>query len=171
MRLGEVLALRWEDVKLKPVGDARRGYVHVASGKSQNATRNIPLSEPARALLESLQEHSKGEYVFTKDDGITPLSRITLGHQHIRVRKLLKHPADFVIHSFRHTMLTRMGERGVDVFTIMKLAGHSSVSVSQRYVHPTPETLEMAFDKLEQGNYQGDNPAGVPTVSTTANQH
>jgi hypothetical protein len=29
----------------------------------------------------------------------------------------------------------------------MKLAGHSSLTVSQRYVHPTPESVEFAFDR------------------------
>jgi integrase len=52
----------------------------------------------------------------------------------------------------RHTCLTRLGEAGTDAFTIMKLAGHSSVTVSQRYVHPTPEAAVRAFDRLEALN-------------------
>jgi integrase len=39
---------------------------------------------------------------------------------------------EFVLHTLRHTMLTRLGESGVDAFTIMKIAGHSSIVVSQR---------------------------------------
>jgi hypothetical protein len=38
---------------------------------------------------------------------------------------------------------------GVDAFTIMKIAGHSSITISQRYVHPSPESVERAFEKLE----------------------
>jgi hypothetical protein len=49
-------------------------------------------------------------------------------------------------------MLTRLGEAGADAFTIMRIAGHSSVTVSQRYVHPTPESLERAFERLEDLN-------------------
>jgi len=49
-------------------------------------------------------------------------------------------------------MLTRLGEAGADAFTIMKIAGHSSVTVSQRYVHPTPEGMERAFDRLQELN-------------------
>ena len=40
-------------------------------------------------------------------------------------------PADFVLHSFRPTYGTRLGETGADAFTIMKLMGHSSVTISQ----------------------------------------
>ena len=57
-----------------------------------------------------------------------------------------------MIHSLRHTMLTRLGEAGADAFTIMRIAGHSSVTVSQRYVHPTPEGMERAFERLENLN-------------------
>ena len=58
-------------------------------------------------------------------------------------------PKEFVLHSLRHTSLTRMGESEADPFTIMKLAGHANVTVSQRYVHPTSETVQLAFGRLE----------------------
>jgi hypothetical protein len=45
-----------------------------------------------------------------------------------------------------------LGESGADAFSIMKIMGHSSVTVSQRYVHPTPEILERAFERLEERN-------------------
>ena len=46
-------------------------------------------------------------------------------------------------------MLTRLGEAGVDAFTIMRIAGHSTVKVSERYVHPSADSLERAFERLE----------------------
>src|ERR1700720_1506548 len=55
------------------------------------------------------------------------------------------------MHSLRPTMLTRLGEAGV-AFTIMRIAGHSSITVSQRYVHPSNETMERAFERLEALN-------------------
>jgi hypothetical protein len=33
--------------------------------------------------------------------------------------------------------------------------GHSSVTISQRYVHPSPESIERAFDRLEALNAKG----------------
>jgi integrase len=64
----------------------------------------------------------------------------------------LKQSADFVLHSFRHTYGTRLGEAGADAFTIMKLMGHSSVTVSQKYVHPSPESMERAVERLQALN-------------------
>jgi integrase len=63
-------------------------------------------------------------------------------HQHAKVRDLLKMPEDFVVHSLRHTILPRLGLLGVDAFTIMKIAGHSSIRISQRCVRPSPESVE-----------------------------
>ncbi len=68
----------------------------------------------------------------------------SLGHVHARARKQMKLSAEFVLHSLRHTYLTRLGLAGADAFTIMRLAGHSSITVSQRYVHPTPKAMEEA---------------------------
>jgi len=42
-------------------------------------------------------------------------------------------PKDFVIHSLRHTMLTGLGESGVDAFTIMRIAGHIAFFIRERY--------------------------------------
>jgi hypothetical protein len=34
----------------------------------------------------------------------------------------------------------------------MRLAGHSSITISQRYVHPTGKKVELTFDRLETLN-------------------
>jgi hypothetical protein len=47
---------------------------------------------------------------------------------------------------------TALGEAGADAFTIMRLMGHSTVTVSQRYVHPSPEAVELAFERLTAMN-------------------
>ena len=67
----------------------------------------------------------------------------------VKGKKVHRFSGEFVLHSLKHTVLTRMGEAGADAFTIMKVAGHSSVTVSQRYVHPTGETVQLVFDRLE----------------------
>lgn len=70
-------------------------------------------------------------------------------------------PRDFVLHSLRRTCLTRLGEAGADAFTMMKLAGHASVTISQRYVHPPGETAQLVFDRLETPTgVRGERPAG-----------
>jgi len=59
-------------------------------------------------------------------------------------------PWDAVLHSTRHTALTDFGAAGADAFTIREIAGHASVDTSQRYVHPLPETIQLAVARLEE---------------------
>jgi integrase len=89
--------------------------------------------------------------VFPSERG-KPYLVTSIDHLHGEVRDLLRLPKDFVIHSLRHTFGTHLGEAGADAFTIMRLMGHSSVTVSQRYVHPTPEALLRAVHGLEVMN-------------------
>ena len=49
-------------------------------------------------------------------------------------------------------MLTKMGESEVGPFEIMGTAGHSAGVIAQPNVHPTPEALERAFERLEAMN-------------------
>jgi integrase len=95
-----------------------------------------------------------------------PMGMIDL---HQRARTVLHLPKDFVIHSLRHTMLTRLGESGVDAFTIMRIAGHSSITVSQRYVHPSPEAVERAFEWLQLSwTYPRNEPKVLPPATVSA---
>ena len=177
LRLGEALELQWPDIHLEPAAGARLGYLHVREGKSRNAKRNVSLTARVREVLAARQEQAQSLYVFPGypndgKPGSKPYRGTSLNHQHQKVRPLLKLPKDFVLHSFRHTMLTRLGEAGVDAFTIMRIAGHSSITVSQRYIHPTPEALERAFEKLEALNGAGPQdvviPVGIPAQGATA---
>ena len=46
-----------------------------------------------------------------------------------------------------HTALTRMAPF-CDPFTLAKIAGHSSISITQRYCHPQADSIEAAFSKF-----------------------
>jgi len=37
---------------------------------------------------------------------------------------------------------------GCDAFTLARIAGHSNITITQRYVHPEIEAVEAAFQKL-----------------------
>lgn len=174
LRVGEVLSLEWPDVHLEPVGGARLGFIHVREGKSKNAVRNVSLTPRVQAMLESRQASRKSLWVFTDEPGTGSLPVWTLEAQHKRMKESLRLPKDAVIHSFRHTFGTRLGEAGADAFTIMKAMGHSTVVVSQKYVHPTPEAMERAFERLNAANEKalaslpgGQKPAMLATVSAT----
>ncbi|MGH9328698.1 MAG: tyrosine-type recombinase/integrase [Terriglobia bacterium] len=121
-------------------------------GNSKNAPRNLSLSPRVKAIWEGRSRQAKSAFVFTDESGLGPVSIWTLEDQHKRMKASLKLPKDAVIHSFRHTFGTRLGEAGADAFAIMRAMGHSSVIVSQKYAHPTPEAMDRAFERLNGAN-------------------
>jgi hypothetical protein len=60
----------------------------------------------------------------------------------------------------RHTFLTRFGEASADAFTIKKVEVHSSVTISERYIHATPEGQERAFKRFARLNQAPVKKAG-----------
>ena len=67
--------------------------------------------------------------------------------QHANALKLSK-VRPFVLYSLRHTFLTRLGASGCDVWTLARIAGHGSVAISARYVHPSEDAVLSAVEKL-----------------------
>jgi integrase len=69
LRVGEALALQWEDVRLQPAHGARFGYLTVGDGKSRNARRNVRLTARVSAMPDCVRRlllHSRG---FSRRDG------------------------------------------------------------------------------------------------------
>ena len=151
----EFLRIRWEQVHFEPAGDARYGYIHNPSGKTKFRKRNLPMTGRVQALL-SMRFEAAGKptqgWVFSSPSGKGHLSYSTIDSQHDRTMAHLKSLRHFRLYDLRHTFLTRLGEAGADAFTIQKMAGHSSILTSQRYVHPTPERVETAITRLEEYN-------------------
>jgi hypothetical protein len=76
----------------------------------------------------------------------------TLRVQHKNALKESKVPP-FVIYSFRHTFLTRLGESGCDAWTLARIAGHSNIAISQRYVSPSGDAVLSAMSRLDGHNF------------------
>jgi site-specific recombinase XerD len=72
----------------------------------------------------------------------------------------LKSVRPFVLYSLRHTFLTRLGESGCDVWTLSRIAGHSSIGISSRYVHPSKDAVLAAMSRL--GGYNSVHGAEIP---------
>ena len=150
-KLTKPLALTWNDVSLEPGHGKKFGYVQVRQGKTKNSRRAVSLTPRATAMLTLRKADAVNHLVFPGESLEIPFLANSLAHQHRKVRDKLKLSAEFVVHSLRHTALTRLGEAGADAFTIMRIAGHSSIAVSQRYVHPSNDAMEVAFERLGLG--------------------
>lgn len=143
LRPGEVFALRWENITF--TGDA--GHLHVAEGKSEAARRTLPLVPRVLAVIRE-RHHSQGKpttgWVFparTVSGHATGDGSRTTHLSAIERSGVLEFPP----YILRHTALTQLGINGTDVFTLARIAGHSSITMTQRYVHPPDDALLNAF--------------------------
>ena len=166
MRPGEVFALAWEHISLGLDG---AGLIRVVDGKSRAARRVLPMTPEVHALLTARHtaayqanigtavlataddlRHLVTGWVFPSQSKSGHLETQTAKRQHAVALKLSGVPP-FVPYVLRHTALTRLAKAaGGDVFALAKIAGHSSIVVSQKYVHPEFETVDEVFTKLSQ---------------------
>jgi integrase len=148
LRLSEALALRWINVDLK----SKESSIQVTEGKTKAAIRRIPLTHRAHDILKQMRDEGLTKislFVFPAADG-GQSTRHWPSEQFRELKDAMGLPKDCVIHSCRHTFCTRLGEAGVDVFTLKTSAGHHSVKVSERYVHPAQHAQIAAIKKLNQ---------------------
>jgi integrase len=92
-----------------------------------------------------------------------------------RRREYMKEYRPFEVYSIWHTFLTRLGGSGCDAWTLARIAGHSNISISQRYVHPSEDAVLNALSRLSGHNIghsaQNVIPAGSGELSlNTANR-
>jgi integrase len=147
MRPEEVFTIRKENVHLA------HGYVFVPTGKTRFARRNIPLTDTAREVLKRRVAAAKGPYVFpNREDSNRPLTTVKKAHQEALRNAKMDPP--FRIYDLRHTFGTRSAMAGVDLPTLKELMGHSDISTTMRYIHPTPEHKQEALRKLERFNVE-----------------
>lgn len=147
MRPEECFREHWEDITWT---NGRFGTILVTHGKTKAARRVLPMTSRVRAVLEqrwdAASKPAEG-WVWpapTKSGHVEPS---TVKKQH---RKAIKDSKvrPFVLYSLRHTFLTRLGESGCDVWTLARIAGHSSISMSSRYVHPSGDRVLDAMALL-----------------------
>jgi integrase len=139
--------LRWECLNWHA---GRHGTVMVMRGKTKAARRVLPMTPRVRLVLE-LRWEAAGKPV---EGWLWPANTASGHMQHDTLRVQHKNALrdskvrPFVIYSFRHTFLTRLGESGCDVWTLARIAGHSNISISQRYVHPSEDAVLSAMSRL-----------------------
>lgn len=155
MRAGEILNLTWEKLNLK------EGYIDLSFQDTKTAEpRRIYMSEPIRTLFEEMAKvkYIAHRYVFTFQG--KPLKSIRTSFKNACKTAGIR---DFRFYDLRHTFNTNMRKAGVDRSVIMKITGHKSVSMFERY--NTVDSCD-AKDALQLlGEFLAKQP--VDRISTT----
>lgn len=161
LRVGEICALRWEDISFSDQtiyihstlqriqnqsGSGSKTKIVVTTPKSSCSIRTIPIPDELNEVLFTHKKTSVG-YLLTNDDCKFVEPR-TIQY---KFKKALKwsgiESANF--HSIRHTFATRCIELGFDVKSLSEILGHATVNITMnRYVHPTLELKKKNMNKL-----------------------
>jgi integrase len=155
LRPDECHRLAWDDITWS---NGRQGTLLVRHGKTKAARRVLPLSLRVRALLEARWEAMgrPGEgWIWPARTASTHVERTSLRRHHIEALTL-SGVRPFVLYSLRHTFLTRLGASGCNVWLLARIAGHSSIAISSRYVHPGETEVLEAIENLamESGGHK-----------------
>jgi integrase len=169
MRLGELLALKWEDVDLEGGRlRVRRTLTHAGKSfvlgepKTKNSRRTIRLAKGAISALKAhlsrqLEEmermgslYQPGGLIFATEDG-TIVNPSNLRNRSFR--PLLKRaglpPIRF--HDLRHTCATLLLSKSVNPKVVSEMLGHASISITlDIYSHLLPDMQEKAVEALEK---------------------
>lgn len=175
VRMGELLALTWEDVDEKKMtiqinhnlvrvtiydeaGKKDGTKLIVQTPKTQKSHRVIPVQEDIFRLL--VQEKKKQEIAEKGSPPIlNPLKLVfpsTVGTytdprtyqkcvEKISKRCEIQHVN---VHALRHTFATRLVEQKVPLRIIQELLGHSAVTTTMRYTHALETEKEKAVDSM-----------------------
>lgn len=147
MRPEECHHLTWENVNWDA---GRHGTVMITRGKTKAARRLLPMTPRVRSILEfrwEAAEKPTSGWIWPANTRSGHMEHDTLRVQHKNALAASK-VRPFVIYSFRHTFLTRLGESGCDAWTLARIAGHSNIAISQRYVHPSEDAVLSAISRL-----------------------
>lgn len=159
LRIGELLALTWDDVDFsrktidvnKTSHEAKdkngRFCRIVEAPKTLSSKRIIPLPKKIFALLRGMKKQSKGEHVVCGKSGNPVSIRCYQSAFAALLKKANVERKGF--HALRHTFATRALECNMDVKTLSEILGHKNSSITlNRYVHSLPEHKAEMMNKL-----------------------
>ncbi len=175
LRLGEIRALRWEDVDLaagvirvERSWDKKEGAIEP---KSRAGRRAVPI--PA-VLRDYLVEHKLrcawGEGLMFGRSADEPFNERTIVTSAERVWKRAK-LARITPHECRHTFASLMIAAGVNAKALSTYLGHASLSITfDRYGHLMPGNEEEAAELLDAYLKRAQLVQAVPTVAPVVAQ-
>lgn len=161
VRIGELCALRWEDVDFKECvitvnrtmqrvqveGKDNKTEIIITTPKTNTSIRQIPIPKMLVDYIIGFKS-SNDQYILTNKNGnyIEPRVMQYKFKKYLQIAGI----SDANFHALRHTFATRCIEAGVDVKVLSEVLGHSNVNITlDRYVH---NSIDYKKDNIERFN-------------------
>ena len=159
MRIGEICALKWEDIdlpgkiihvrhtlqRIQTFGTGKKTKIVITEPKSASSVRDIPITD---CLMTLLTKHHAGDNMFVLSGKRKPVECRTLQYRFAGILNNANLPSVH-FHSLRHAFATNCITLGFDVKTLSEILGHSSVEITlNRYVHSSIERKRACMSLL-----------------------
>jgi len=151
-RVGELLGLRWGDVRFDEEGKGR-WLVLPGSRTKTYQTRRIPVGTRLQAELEMRRHDPKGTefppdaHVFGNEVG-EAVGSIVKGWRLACARAGIR---DLNFHDLRREFASRLLESGASEHDVRDFLGHANITTTSRYLQSSALRLEKALEQLESG--------------------
>lgn len=175
LRIGELLALQWNDINFRTgtvsvfkQATLANGKLHISTPKTDSSIRTVYLSKPVIETLKEYRKNIDSPWVFPSQ------RRTELPLHPSAVRKRLKKTLERAgckkvrFHDLRHTFATMALENGMDIKTLSAMLGHVSAATTlDVYSHVTDTMQEKAAVSIDRkigksdAQYQEEKKAAV----------
>ena len=167
LRIGEICALRWENVSMDSGlltvkhtvqriknPDRKSGQktiLQLGTPKTSASARTIPLTEGLVGLFRIFQTDDPEAFLLTGNRQIIDPRKLQ--------RRLQKYTKELGLqgvhfHTLRHTYATRCLEYGCDTKILSEMLGHANISTTlNRYVHPSMDFKRENIGRLERAGF------------------
>lgn len=137
-RPAEAFSLTWENVDLE-----NRQLTLQAAFTKTSQTRFIPINDKLFKVLD--MQDSRSGFLFPSHMTDSHIVSIDKAWKYLKRDAKIK---GFRLYDLRHTFASKLVMRGIDLYTVSELLGHSSVEMTKIYAHLSPEHLKSAVDVL-----------------------
>ncbi len=146
LRVSEVVALRPGDL------DAERGVIRIEQGKGKKDRYTVLAERLVRELAQYYEVYGcPAHWVFpqradaTRHMDVASAQKIyTTAKRRAGIEKVGG------IHALRHAFATHSLEAGVDLPTLGRMLGHTSVTTTMRYLHTTTKRVSAQISPLDR---------------------
>jgi integrase len=158
-RLGEQMAIRWEDIDLvrRKVHIRRNMGKHGTAGETKTGKdRTLPMTPALCAALKEAWVLAGGGGEVPRYSLIFTENGAPLKHDHF-LHMLEKYLTAAGLrrlrwHDLRHTFASHLAMAGVPLKQIQEWLGHSSIITTMMYAHLQPESGTHLIDRLDEGD-------------------